>query len=203
MRAPVDAPRATPHGAYAYWRAKSQRRHAGVDLGGKRGTRVVAPEEVRVLAVLRAGALASDPSVRGVGLRGYEPEAVLARGASGMVHVLGHLEGVDVDVGDLVAEGGRVGVISGARHVHWEVRKPDAAPWPRSSRLADTVDPLAWLLSGSRTSSSSRGLAAWADAAQALSDDVRALATRRAAGEVVLVLVGLAILAAHGKPHRR
>ena len=203
MRAPVDAPKATPHGAYAYWRAKSQRRHAGVDLGGKRGTRVVAPEEVRVLAVMRGGALASDPSVRGVGLRGYEPEAILARGASGMVHVLGHLEDVDVDVGDLVAEGGRVGVISGARHVHWEVRKPDAAPWPRSSRLADTVDPLAWLLSGSRTSSSSRGLAAWADAAQALSDDVRALATRRAAGEVAWLLVGLAILAAHGKPHRR
>lgn len=203
MRAPVDAPKATPHGAYAYWRAKSRRRHAGVDLGGKRGTRVVAPEDLRVLAVLRGGALTSDPSVRGVGLTGYEPEAILARGASGMVHVLGHLEGVTVDVGDQVGEGDQVGTISRAAHVHWEVRKPDRAPWPRSSRLDDTLDPLAWL-SGFRTPSSQRGgLAAWADAAQALTDDIRATATRRAAGEVVWLLVGLAILSAHGKPHRR
>ena len=200
MRAPVDAPKATPHGAYAYWRAKSRRRHAGVDLGGARGTPVYAPEVMTVLAVLRGGALSSDASVRGVGLSGYEPEAILARGASGVVHVLGHLERVGVNVGDQVGEGDRVGVISGARHVHWEVRKGDRAPWPRSSRMADTVDPLAWLKAGAAAPRG--GLAAWADAAQALTDDVRRKATAQAAGEVLLLVVA-AIVIAHGKPHRR
>ena len=156
-----------------------------------------------MLAVLR-GALTSDPSVRGVGLKGYEPEAILARGASGVVHVLGHLEGVTVDVGEQVGEGDQVGTISRAAHVHWEVRKPDRAPWPRSSRLDDTLDPLAWLVSGSRTSSSQPGgVAAWVEAAQALTDDIRATAARRAAGEVAWLLVGLAIVAAHGKSNRR
>lgn len=198
MRAPVDAPRPTPHGAYAYWRAKSQRRHAGVDLGGARGTPVYAPEPLRVLTVLRGGALSSDPSVRGVGLAGYEPEAIMARGASGVVHVLGHLERVGVDVGDDVGEGDLVGVISGARHVHWEVRKGDRAPWPRASRIDDTLDPLAWLKAGAAPG----GLTAWVEAAQALTDDVRRQATARAAGEV-LVLVVAAIVLAHGKPDRR
>lgn len=206
MRAPVDAPKATPHGAYAYWRAKSQRRHAGVDLGGKRGTRVVAPEDMRVLATLEGGKLTSAPSVRGVGLGGYEPGAILARGASGMVHVLGHLEALRVGVGDDVPEGAAVGVIGPPRHVHWEVRKPDKAPWPRSTRMADTVDPLAWLLSGNRTPSSTPGtldtLRDWADAAQALSDDVRRQATARATGEVMLLVLA-AIVLAHGRSNRR
>ena len=208
MRAPVDAPRATPHGAYAYWRAKSQRRHAGVDLAAKRGASVYAPEPLRVIAVLRGGRLSSSAAVRGVGLSGYGPSAILAVGASGLVHVLGHLDQVLVGVGDQVEEGALVGTVSHLRHVHWEVRLGDRVPWPRATRLADTLDPLTLIDPATPAPPATSdahdggGLPAWLDAAQALTADIRRKATAQAAGEV-LVLVVAAIVLAHGKSDRR
>lgn len=198
-RLPVDHERVTPHGAYAYWRSKTKRRHAGVDLGGQRGTGVVAPEPVTVVEVMRGEDRQYAPAFGGVGLTGYGPAAVVGVGASGVVHVLGHLD-ADADLPQLGAqlgEGERVGQISELRHVHWEVRKPDRSPWPKHSRMADTLDPLAWL-SGFRTTASSLpsgsrtpGLADVLDAAQRVTDDIRARATRSAVGEVV----GLVVLA--------
>jgi hypothetical protein len=68
------------------------------------------------------------------------------------------------------------------------------------------VTMLAWLLSGNRTPSSTPGtldtLRDWADAAQALSDDVRRQATARATGEVMLLVLA-AIVLAHGRSNRR
>ncbi len=152
MRLPVDKLRVTPHGAFDYPRAK--RRHHGVDLAGPTGTRVLAPERLDVLVVMRDGKVTSVPALRGVGLKGYHPAAVLARGASGVIHVLGHLTAAALPgVGQVVPEGGIVGTISRVGHVHWEVRKPDRAPWPRARRGDDVLDPLA-LLSGNRTLSS-------------------------------------------------
>lgn len=166
MRAPTDAIRVTPHGAFDFQRAT--RRHHGVDLGGKAGTVVVAPEDLEVLAVLRGGKVTRTPALRGVGLNGYEPAAVLARGRSGYVHVLGHLaDGALPGVGQVVREGATVGTISRVGHVHWEVRRADRAPWPRARRGDDVVDPLA-LLSGNRTPSSSPSLPGLAAAARSL-----------------------------------
>jgi murein DD-endopeptidase MepM/ murein hydrolase activator NlpD len=142
MRAPL-ATAATPHGAYGYWRARSQRHHAGVDLGAPAGAVVVAPEAMLIGAVLDASGLTSARAFRGVGLRGYGPGALIGVGDSGYVHVLGHLATAGLPrVGDLVAAGAVVGTVSRLRHVHWEVRRPDRHPWPTASRLADTVDPL-------------------------------------------------------------
>lgn len=154
-RAPVDGPLVvTPHGAYDF--PRSTRRHHGLDIRTTRSTIIKAPEAMRVLVVLRGGrsnrtapnrgalTRARDPRVAGVGLDGYGPDAVLAVGASGVVHVLGHLDGAP-DVGQELAEGDPVGRGSRVGHTHWEVRKPDKAPWPRDRRGEDTWDPGAWL----------------------------------------------------------
>lgn len=171
MRLPVDRKAVTPHGAYAYQRTK--RRHHGVDLGGARGTIVYAPEALVVLAVLRGGKVTSAPAVRGVGLDGYGPEAILAAGASGVVHVFGHLESVIAAPGDEIAEGAPLGTISKARHVHWEVRIADRKPWPRATRGADTLDPLAWLAAGA-TPAAAASTADWFTAAKQITQEVRA-----------------------------
>lgn len=138
MRAPLERVRVTPHGAWGYYRSSSGRRHAGVDLGAKRGTPVFAPERMTVLSV------ATDNATRP--LSGYGPGAIEALGDSGAIHVMGHLESDHgVRVGDVIEEGARVGAVSSKGHVHWEVRKPDREPWPRATRIADTYDPVAWL----------------------------------------------------------
>ena len=210
-RWPVDAPRATPHGAYAYPRRK--RDHHGIDLGGKRGTVVYAPEAMTVIAsgrglstsgkrtgtVTRSG----DALAVGVGLAGYGPGAVLARGASGLVHVLGHLDDSALpSAGAELADGAVVGTISRVGHVHWEVRKPDAYPWPRATRGADTADPEVWLAAmralpfqaAPPVDALDAATATVRAAARKLAADVRA----RAVGEVVL----LAALALGGRRRR-
>ena len=190
MRLPVDHLRVTPHGAFDFQRAA--RRHHGVDLAGRAGTRVVAPERLEVLAVLRGGKVASVPALRGVGLKGYGPAAILARGASGVVHVLGHLaDGALPAVGQVVLEGGAVGTISRVGHVHWEVRRADRAPWPRARRGDDVLDPLS-LLSGNRTSSSTPGPGGPLDAAASA---VRSAIVASVAGDALLWLALIAFLA--------
>ena len=136
----------------------------------------------------------------GVGLAGYGPGAVLARGASGLVHVLGHLDdGALPAVGAELAEGATVGTISRVGHVHWEVRKPDAYPWPRATRGADTADPAVWL-AAMRALPFQPGAAPDADELDAATSTVRAVARKlaadvraRAVGEVAMVAL-LALL---------
>lgn len=208
-RWPVDKVKATPHGAYDYQRAT--RRHHGIDLAGKRGTVVVAPERLLVLATGRG--LSTSHKVqgvmersghalaRGVGLAGYGPGAVLALGLdTGMVHVLGHLDdGALPAVGSTVEEGATVGTVSRVGHVHWEVRKPDSHPWPRARRGDDTYDPAAYLEAAARlpftadatAPTSTPRAVAWLDKA---TTTIRAAARASAAAEVtLLVLVALAL----------
>jgi murein DD-endopeptidase MepM/ murein hydrolase activator NlpD len=149
MRTPIDKIRITPHGAYGYYRADKRRHHYGVDLGGPAGTPVYAPERMAVVVRRRGSAIETSPRFRGIGLDGYGPGAVLAVGASGVVHVLGHL-GLDgmPPIGAEVAEGDRIGSIGSPRHVHWEARLGDRAPWPRSTRGDDTVDPMGLVRGG-------------------------------------------------------
>lgn len=207
MRWPVDSVQVTPHGAYAYQRTR--RRHHGVDLAGKRGTLVRAPERLRVLIVARnnstsharAGTIerSADKLARGVRLDGYGPAAVLALGLdTGVVHVLGHLEPSALPSVDAVLEDGApVGTISKVGHVHWEVRQRDRYPWPRADRAADTYDPGAWLEAATHLPFSSPATQDWLDAA---TDAARATATaartkaRAQAADEVLGLVVLALL---------
>ena len=159
MRLPVANKVITPHGAFGYVRATSKDGacgvkkvypcvHKGVDLGGPAGTPVYAPERLRTTFV------AFDNATRP--LRGFGPGAIRALGASGAVHTLGHLdpewwrettwqlpgsifEGFRGQtqlpaVDRIYEEGEQVGVMSDARHVHWQV-DIDRAP----------VDPLLWV----------------------------------------------------------
>lgn len=206
MRWPVARPRATPHGAYDYQRAL--RRHHGIDLAGRRGTVVVAPERIEVIATGRGlstsrkvtGAVerSAHPLAAGVGLTGYGPGAILAVGLNtGMVHVFGHLDDAALPaVGATLDEGAPLGTISRVRHVHWEVRKPDAYPWPRASRGDDVYDPAAVIEAANRLPFSGPDApppAATSTWLQNATDAVRTQARAQAAGEVALVVVALVV----------
>lgn len=115
--------------------------HWGTDIRGKAGDRVVAPEALTVTHVATDNTTAP--------LAGYGPGAILGRGASGLWHVLGHLDPATWSgptVGRQYAEGewlGNMAAIKGP-HVHWEVRTVELPPrGPARGPL--TLDPLAWL----------------------------------------------------------
>lgn len=161
MRIPVDKVRVTPHGAYGYVRRSAADgrcgkanvypcTHKGIDLAGNAGTEVKAPERSRV--VIAAFDDNTPP------LRGFGPGAVMLKGDSGAVHILGHLDpewwralrprwpddpwrdGIIgrprmPNEGRLYQEGEVVGVTSSpADHVHWQV-----------SMRGKVVDPMDWL----------------------------------------------------------
>jgi len=185
--------RTTPHGGYGYRRSTAT--HWGVDLGAPPGTPVLAPEALRVIAV----------SLNNITrpLSGYGPAAVLATGSSGYVHVLGHLSatvwpaGGRPDVGRVYQPGEQVGVVGAPRHLHWEVRRGDAAPWPRSTRRADTVDPLAWLVEAPEApealeaSAPSEGVF---DRVAAVAAELRRVAVRRAVVSTAVSAAGWILL---------
>lgn len=157
-RLPVDTGKVTPTGFYGAKRRTGD--HHGLDIAAPPGTAVRAPEGGTVLLVGRrlprkrgqADGIyerSTSPLVRGVSLGGYHPAAVLMLGDSGVVHVLGHLaDGALAPLGR-IEEGQVVGVVaSGVRppHVHFEVRRADASPWPKVRRSQDTMPPPAWVV---------------------------------------------------------
>lgn len=181
-RLPINPPvRVSPHGAYGFTRkskadggcgrsGKYPCTHKGVDLLGKKGTPVFAPEASRV--VIAAYDDVTPP------LRGYGPGAVMLLGASGLVHILGHLDpewwtstpwqipGVNAPLtegfigkdrrptdGRVYREGEQVGVTSHLNHVHWEMATPRKSP--RAGQLAERRDPLVWARGGSASGQSS------------------------------------------------
>ena len=140
-------------------------KHPGVDLVGEPGDPVYYPEDGEVVAVWAREPGTELPQP----WRGYGPGVLVMRGASGRYHLLGHLEDDDlrrrwprvtgdaagstqaqqdslmslvrkVDRNAFTVRGGDVaGLVSGARHVHWEVRKQtrtggryNPAIWARS-----------------------------------------------------------------------
>lgn len=137
-RPPIDrpVPAAGTRLGWGYRRTPSHV-HAGVDLGARPGTPVMAPE---------AGVV-SEVITRDVPpWRGYAP-CVLLAGASGVWHLLAHLgPTIAVLQGDAVALGDALGAVGALRHVHWEVRTRDRARYGRGERPSDiTIDPRAWL----------------------------------------------------------
>lgn len=118
-------------------------RHPGVDVVGKAGTDVHAPEDGTVIA-------AADGNSAPYG--GYGPWLIVMLGASGKYHLLGHLDPAYLmmaPVGLKVSEGQVVGKTSSTNHTHWEVRRK---PYPNFSAGEDNFtnneDPQAWLSGG-------------------------------------------------------
>lgn len=116
--------------------------HWGLDIPARPTTAVVAPESMTVVEVW-TGDVA--PFV------GYGPAGVLAKGDSGVYHLLAHLDplawtddnrptkGQRFDVGEQV---GFPSPTVSPSHVHWEVRiKPIDSP---ATRGGNTLDPRAW-----------------------------------------------------------
>lgn len=174
-RSPLSHARATPNGAWRQQRTHprfckrttSPCTHWGLDLGGRQGELVRAPEAGTVVVSRAVSLDQRDPPWTGFG-----PGVVLLRGDSGAWHLLAHLRGLafdldpDVDareagedVTDALEQAGGyrvdlgevVGELAGLHrrsgggwngHVHWEVR-----PRPLAGHAA-TLDPLAWLRGG-------------------------------------------------------
>lgn len=130
----------SPGGRYGAVRAGG-RQHWGLDIAGKAGAPVAAPESLTIEHVATDNV--TPP------LSGYGPGAVLGRGASGQWHVLGHLDPATWSgpvVGRVYAEGEWVGNMAPIKgpHVHWEVRTV-ALPARGAARGLATLDPVAWL----------------------------------------------------------
>lgn len=160
-RLPVDGRiRTTPTGDYNAVRAR--RRHAGIDFAAPPGSVVYAPEDGHIVLVgrelwsrkrdkaRRPGVYerTAMPLTRGVKLGGYGPGAVMLVGRSGVVHILGHLADDGLAPLGPIDEGQVVGVVASGvspPHVHHEVRLAERAPWPTSTRNADTISPVVWL----------------------------------------------------------
>lgn len=159
--------------------------HYGVDLAGKPGDAVRAPERMSVVAT----AIAPDPGIDDntnfepcLGLAGglvckardrkwapwtgYGPGVVVGKGASGRYHLLAHLGAVSVRAGQLVDEGEAVGSLAShvggsASHVHWEVRDVAVDDGPKS-RDRHTVNPVEWVAThGSAAIAPSSGPLLW------------------------------------------
>lgn len=162
-------PRVTPHGAYGYERKSKADgscgmsgypcRHLGIDLAAVKGTEVVAPEDLWVVSTARG----TFPP-----FRGYGPGVILARGRSGVYHLLAHLEYESIPSPTVeeswfdalteplwysdqdprkIREGELVGVTSSANHVHWETRtgewkgpRTNPAEWLRRFQRLDVSD---------------------------------------------------------------
>ena len=108
--------------------------HWGMDLFAGSDRRVVAPESGVVVAVANG----SSPP-----WSGFEPGVVVIRGASGVFHLLSHLEFslIRVGIGLPVSEGTPIGQYDGRiAHTHYEVRRKLTGP-----SAENTIDPAVWL----------------------------------------------------------
>ena len=139
---PVPSAHVPTTGTRRYGDARPSHVHAGVDLGGRDGTAVLAPEAGTVLTVAEHGRR---------GFRGYAP-AVLLAGDSGRFHLLAHLSGgLVVREGERVQLGAQLGAFGAPEHhTHWEVRTT-AGPLSGSSARVETrtidhtLAPAEWL----------------------------------------------------------
>lgn len=109
--------------------------HWGIDTFTLNGSRNVwAPERSVVVAVSDGS---SAPFV------GFGPGVVLLRGASGVYHLLAHLDADSIRVrpGQQLAEAAPIGMFNeGIGHCHYEVRREPVGP-----SETNTIDPSLWL----------------------------------------------------------
>lgn len=116
-------------------------RHPGLDVGGAQGAVVRAPESGVIVMV-------SDGSAPP--WEGYGPYLAVIKGASGVFHLLAHLQpgSMSLGVGSAVTAGQPIATTSNANHTHWEVRKkvlPNYAA--NETNFDNNLDPMQWLAS--------------------------------------------------------
>lgn len=124
--------------------------HFGIDLAGKAGDAVRAPEDM-VIADARSSATpdVADNTNIAPPWKGYGPGIVVGRGTSGKFHLLAHLGTVAVVRAQVVRQGellGKMATHVGASgpHTHWEVRDVAVDDGP-ATREQHTMDPHVWL----------------------------------------------------------
>ena len=135
MRKPVGGA-VTPHGHWHDARTRADgtpRLHKGIYLAAPRGAVVVSPIDGVVVA---STATSAPPWT------GYAPVVAVWDGRDTM-HVLSHLERLDVAKGQRVKEGQVVGTVGRLRHVHWEIRRRGVAVNP--ANIGPGVAVLAWV----------------------------------------------------------
>lgn len=146
---PLDSRLSSPFGWRMGRTGKARMFHAAVDFAAKTGTPVFAARGGVVLHVAKN-------SRRCQGFCGYGNAVVVYHLKEDTWTLYGHLSKVDVEVGDKVVAGekiGAVGATSNGRfrgmgaHLHFEVRRrleSGAQPYPGKPR-AGAVDPRGWL----------------------------------------------------------
>jgi murein DD-endopeptidase MepM/ murein hydrolase activator NlpD len=135
--------------------------HYGIDLAGRLGDAIRAPEAMTILETV-SSASPERPNNTAIAApwTGYGPGIVVARGESGKCHLLAHLRTTSVVRGQAVPEGALVGTMgkpgAAGPHVHWEVRdnaRDTGPPESGGNRDTTTTDPHAWLEEHGDTSS--------------------------------------------------
>lgn len=147
-RWPVDG---DPRIASPYLDPRRSPAHYGVDLAGKLGDPVRAPEAMTVVDVRSVASpeVPDNTNVLPAPWTGYGPGIVVGKGASGSFHLLAHLRATSVVRGQAVPEGGLLGVMAShvgasGSHTHWEVRDVAVDQGP-ATRDQHTMDPHVWL----------------------------------------------------------
>lgn len=150
-RCPTDKCKITPHGGYSFWRPDQVDPKSGTkgvmhwawDLGGTaKETPVYAPED---------GVVVETATGKSPPWTGFQPGLVLLKGASGVYHVLGHLDypTIAVHAGQAVTMGTKLGVM-GISHTHWEIRRNRTPNWAAhptywQAHGPNSIDPATWL----------------------------------------------------------
>jgi murein DD-endopeptidase MepM/ murein hydrolase activator NlpD len=111
MQAPVAGPQSSSFGLRRFFNGKARNPHSGMDIAGPVGTPVVSPLAGRVIDV---------------GDYFFNGKTVWVDHGSGLMSMLCHLSATNVQVGDVVAAGQRLGAVGATGrvtgpHLHWSV----------------------------------------------------------------------------------
>jgi murein DD-endopeptidase MepM/ murein hydrolase activator NlpD len=111
MQAPVAGPQSSSFGLRRFFNGKARNPHSGMDIAGPVGTPVVSPLAGRVIDV---------------GDYFFNGKTVWVDHGSGLMSMLCHLSATQVQVGDVVAAGQRLGDVGATGrvtgpHLHWSV----------------------------------------------------------------------------------